>query len=46
MWAAAFLGRQVTWSGQALRVEPDGSMTLVAPAEGLPQAPAAKVAGG
>ncbi len=46
MWAAAFLGRQVTWSGQALRVEPDGRMTPVAPAEALPQAPAARVAGG
>jgi ceramide glucosyltransferase len=45
MWSAAFLGRHVTWSGQALRVEPDGRMTPVAPAEAVPEVPAAKVAG-
>ena len=46
MWGAAFLGRRVTWSGQELRVEADGRMTPLAPAEALAQTPAAKAAGG
>jgi len=31
MWAAAFLGREVNWSGQLLRVERDGHMMPVGP---------------
>jgi len=46
MWGAAFLGRRVTWSGQELRVEADGRMTPLAPADALAQTPAAKAAGG
>jgi len=36
MWAAAFLGRQVTWSGQVLRVERDGRIVPLAPPAGMP----------
>ena len=37
MWAAAFLGREVNWSGQTLRVQRDGRIVPVAPAvEPLP----------
>jgi ceramide glucosyltransferase len=32
MWAAAFLGREVEWSGQRFRVRRDGQMVPVAPA--------------
>jgi len=46
MWGAAFVGRRVTWSGQELRVESDGRMTPLVPAEALAQTPAAKAAGG
>ncbi|HJQ82974.1 MAG TPA: bacteriohopanetetrol glucosamine biosynthesis glycosyltransferase HpnI [Candidatus Binatia bacterium] len=31
MWAAAFLGREVDWSGQRLRVAPDGRMMAIEP---------------
>jgi ceramide glucosyltransferase len=31
IWAAAFLGRQVVWSGQALRIERDGRMVPLGP---------------
>ncbi len=31
MWAAAFLGREVNWSGHLLRVERDGRMVPVGP---------------
>ena len=36
MWAAAFLGRQVTWSEQVLRIQRDGRMVPIAPAPALP----------
>jgi len=40
MWAAAFLGHEVEWSGQRLRVRRDGRMEPVAPApEFLPEEP-------
>jgi ceramide glucosyltransferase len=32
MWAAAFLGRRVNWSGRVLRVMRDGRMVQVSPA--------------
>ena len=39
MWAAAFLGREVNWSGQILRVQRDGRMVpVVAASEPLPEA--------
>jgi ceramide glucosyltransferase len=31
MWAAAFLGNEVNWSGQSLRIQRDGRMTPVTP---------------
>jgi ceramide glucosyltransferase len=31
MWAAAFLGNEVRWSGQRLRIRRDGRMVLVGP---------------
>jgi ceramide glucosyltransferase len=35
MWAAAFLGRRVNWSGRVLRVMRDGRMVQVSPAPAL-----------
>jgi ceramide glucosyltransferase len=39
MWAAAFLGREVNWSGQILRIQRDGRMVpVVGTSEPLPEA--------
>jgi ceramide glucosyltransferase len=32
VWAGGFSGREVTWSGQVLRISRDGRMTAVHPA--------------
>src|SRR6266481_995455 len=40
MWAVAFLGNQVRWSGQVLRVHRDGRMVAVGPVPAAAPAPA------
>jgi len=39
MWAVAFLGNQVRWSGQLLRVHRDGRMVAVGPVPAVTPAP-------
>lgn len=44
LWLAAFLGRQVTWSGQVLRIQPDGRMVAVTPSAPAPASAAGRPA--
>ena len=44
MWAVAFLGNQVRWSGQVLRVHRDGRMVAVGPVPAAAPAPAPVIA--
>jgi ceramide glucosyltransferase len=46
VWAMAFLGRRVEWSGQVLRVERDGRMAAVSPGVPVVDEPAQATASG
>jgi ceramide glucosyltransferase len=45
IWVACWFGRDVNWSGQRLRVEPDGRMTPLTPVPSLSVRPAAATPG-